>query len=91
MSAPVDAFGRYVPGTAVKGRPPFRSTPVWDGLHGDWRLSAVRIAGDDLVHVTGLHLGTGATHSERLAVATPGDVKRWADTLPSQVGGEVGR
>ena len=80
----VDAYGTYIPAADLPKtvRPPYRSEVVWRGELGNWRLEAVRVHGDDLVHCVAHNRATGHSHARRLADVTPGKVKAWAAALP---------
>ena len=82
-----DARGTFVSAKDLpKGcRPPYRSTVVWRGEHGEWRLEAVRVDGDPLIHCVAHHQTTGIAHAERIDQASPAKLKAWAQALPSHL------
>ncbi len=80
----VDAYGTFIPAADLPKRvkPPYRIQRVWRGELGEWRIEAVRVHGDDLVHAVAHNRSTGHSHAQRMANATPGKVKAWAAALP---------
>jgi hypothetical protein len=77
-------LGRTIRATDTPAKPPYKSTSLWRGEDGDWRLEAVRIEGDPVPHCTAHNTRTGIAHAERIEDASPAKIKVWAESLPCQ-------
>ena len=86
---PQDKHGTFIAASELpKGiKPPYRSEVVWRGEFENWRLEAVRVHGDPILHCVAHHQVTGIAHAERLAGASPAKLKIWASALPPTVQG----